>query len=615
MVRSKISHLISILFSLLFTILSCNNAFAEISINTLRMYSLNNILGYDPDSTIDSKNDPCGGGYLSGETNFAKVVSYFSGNNSKGVSVGVNGIAAIASNFQAESGFGPMVGEGGHITDGKGYGIAQFTPYTKITNILKTDNRTKDTFNKFFTEEYAHKLTSEAEKATGVTDGVPISVNDAWLETELDYIVDSEFNSTTVGNYRHKGGEMGLDYIPDSMTIAEALDAAKNASDAARIFTWIYERPKNKEADATKRANAVNDLLSQVEAYASNNNWSPTTNATQKGDNVTIIGDSITERSKNDITSLLPEVDIYAQVSKQFYSNKVNEENPDGYHILQNLIDNKKLRDVLVYALGTNNAGLTQKEAQAVVDLAGKDRTVIFVTNYSADDSHDYTSNNNVFNKMRNDNPNVRIADWAGAANNKDIPDIMADAIHPTIGTGTNIFAHTIFSTIYNDSSNECRVSGGNGSINETAIELSWPDRTHKLDDPKPSYKAALAEVGLDRYDEDYVKIGASCDAFVATVLTYSGADPNAAAICCGAANLQRYFLSHPELYEQIENTGSNSNLKPGDILSSTGHVEIYVEKDGEFKIASASHGDRTADHAGEYRNKSGYLIFRVKGQ
>lgn len=151
----------------------------------------------------------------------------------------------------------------------------------------------------------------------------------------------------------------------------------------------------------------------------------------------------------------------------------------------------------------------------------------------------------------------------------------------------------------------------GNGDINATALALSWADRSHNLHDPKSVYTTALAKIGLNTYPDDFAKIGASCDAFVATVLRYSGADPNV--VCCGVSNMRRYFENHPELYEKIPNLGNTSNLQPGDIRISSDHVEMYVIENGTGKIASASHGDRTADHGINYYADSSFAIYRLK--
>lgn len=152
----------------------------------------------------------------------------------------------------------------------------------------------------------------------------------------------------------------------------------------------------------------------------------------------------------------------------------------------------------------------------------------------------------------------------------------------------------------------------GNGDINSTAIALSWPDRSHGPDDPKPEYKEALSTTGIVGLGDSCSNIGKSCDAFVATVLRHSGADPEVE--CCTALKVYNYFASHPEKYDEIENIGNSSNLQPGDIRAKSSHVEIYVVlPDGSSRIASASHCDRTADHGIPYYADSSYRIFRRK--
>lgn len=154
--------------------------------------------------------------------------------------------------------------------------------------------------------------------------------------------------------------------------------------------------------------------------------------------------------------------------------------------------------------------------------------------------------------------------------------------------------------------------TAGNGDVNSMALALSWADRSHSLNDPNSAYRQALAATGLSNYGEKYVQMGASCDAFVAAVLRYSGADPNVP--CCGTGTMLNYFASHPEKYVEVPNIGNQSNLQGGDIRIKVGHVEIYtVDQSGAGRIASASHGDRTADHARGYYNDSGYRIFRLR--
>ena len=150
----------------------------------------------------------------------------------------------------------------------------------------------------------------------------------------------------------------------------------------------------------------------------------------------------------------------------------------------------------------------------------------------------------------------------------------------------------------------------GSNNINQTAIALSWADRSHSVDDPRPTYKAALEKANLTTHSDHNVRRGSSCDAFVATVLRVSGADPEV--VCCGAGNMLNYFASHPEKYQEIPNLGNTSNLQPGDIRIDPTHVEIFVVINGTSgRIASASYGGRTADHASNFYQKTSFRIFR----
>lgn len=174
-------------------------------------------------------------------------------------------------------------------------------------------------------------------------------------------------------------------------------------------------------------------------------------------------------------------------------------------------------------------------------------------------------------------------------------------------------------------SSSACGLSSGNGNLNATALKLAWPNLWDSRGGPSkphsctatPEFIAAAKEVGT--WDE-YTK-GCSCDRFVATVIRYSGVDPN---VPKGATGEQlRYFQSHPELYQEIENTGNTSNLLPGDIFVKNGHIMMYVQReDGTEGIAEASISyahTGVEGRAGEFtpinwEPRSGYKIFRYIG-
>lgn len=146
-----------------------------------------------------------------------------------------------------------------------------------------------------------------------------------------------------------------------------------------------------------------------------------------------------------------------------------------------------------------------------------------------------------------------------------------------------------------------CETPGSNGDIADTAIKLSWPGRnSHAKTDPKPEYVAAMQSIGT-YMNYDYAPIGASCDQFVATVMRYSGADPDFNLF--GADASHDYMASHKDKYIQVQYDGTNKEvLQPGDIFATTGspghgHIWIYVLIDGQEGRADASFNDRTGEH------------------
>ena len=151
----------------------------------------------------------------------------------------------------------------------------------------------------------------------------------------------------------------------------------------------------------------------------------------------------------------------------------------------------------------------------------------------------------------------------------------------------------------------------GNGDLNQTAINLAWPEHGHGLT-ARDTYKTALADVGLSSYGDYYVRIGASCDAFIAAVFRYSGVDPNF--VCCGISGHGATWNYVTNSGKFVEVTNSASTLKPGDIRLSDHHIEMYIEVNGVGKIASASHGERTAEIGNFYDNSGSFKAYRWKG-
>ena len=135
------------------------------------------------------------------------------------------------------------------------------------------------------------------------------------------------------------------------------------------------------------------------------------------------------------------------------------------------------------------------------------------------------------------------------------------------------------------------------GDIVAAAIALTWEGHGHNKNDPKPEYVDAMKSVGTYttpcRSSSDCAPVGASCDQFVATVMRYSGSDPNFPAL--GPVAQENYMKSHPDMYAKV-NVNDVSDLEPGDILVTTENGRhIYLNLGGGMQ-ASASYNDRTGE-------------------
>lgn len=156
-------------------------------------------------------------------------------------------------------------------------------------------------------------------------------------------------------------------------------------------------------------------------------------------------------------------------------------------------------------------------------------------------------------------------------------------------------------------SGGRCAMASGNGDIAATAILLSFPSRKpNGFITPKPEYQKALEETGVNKLGDKCSMGGYSCDAFVATVMRYSGADTEFP--CCGANNQGKYMNNNPDKYQALGHITSTKTLQAGDIMWRDGHIKIYI---GDGKQADASHCQRTASISDQTYFDGFYYAFR----
>ena len=192
--------------------------------------------------------------------------------------------------------------------------------------------------------------------------------------------------------------------------------------------------------------------------------------ATINGNNVTIIGDSISFGAKSEYASQIPGADFESktfdgvtynlvEVSKHFAAN--DGPNYSGMTIAEVLQNQGALNSYVVFALGTNDPGtVTEAKIGELMDLIGTNHRVVLVTNYAYDNKLDYSVNNAAIRAAKDKYDNVAVADWAAELSKSSDPlEYIGDEyVHPN-ANGNKLFVKLIKQAL--DS-----LAGGIGGVN-----------------------------------------------------------------------------------------------------------------------------------------------------
>lgn len=429
---------------------------------TLDFYNANGIYYYNPNGGCV---DESGGstGVVSGKDYASKIWNYFVTANISGVSDNPAAIAGILGNLKLESDLNPF------NTTGKYYGLYQ----TDSSAVIKAVSELGDYWGK---------------------SDVPNDIKDQAIKIELDWLLkdtlwsDKRWSMYVDALKKYKIGNTAEDakkaaelfmlavercydqyekHSPSPLEYEESKQFAKTINSVTREYAdKMWQATKQRRDYATQYYEEFANSTSTSTSNSSSSSDS-SSSTTSDGSNVTIIGDSITEMSKSAIEKLLPKADIRAKVGRQFAKTY----DDSGTEILEKIISNNNLRSILVFALGTNDAGLKESQAKEVVKLAQDNNAkLIFVTNYDSKSKNKYTKNNALFESLAKKNEGeVIVVDWASAAGADPSKYISSDGIHPTT-EGEELFAKLIADAVSsasssnsNSSSNDaCATSGGN---------------------------------------------------------------------------------------------------------------------------------------------------------
>ncbi len=173
-------------------------------------------------------------------------------------------------------------------------------------------------------------------------------------------------------------------------------------------------------------------------------------------DDLTIIGDSISRMTKEQMEEALPGVEIHSMYGKTVdYSVETN---PCGLELAKLLESEGRLRDRVIFALGTNNVAalsmntLTPEMFEKLHEITG-DRKVYLVTAYDLYNPSVYDENNRVIREAAEEYDGWQVIDWAKAVAADDPKKIIEDEgeaatgncqVHPTDPVGIDLWVKTI---------------------------------------------------------------------------------------------------------------------------------------------------------------------------
>ena len=525
----------------------------------LDMYNKNGIYYYNPEGSEDDCNTSST--TLSGSDTAEKIWNFF-------IQQGFNDAqaAGLLGNGMAESGLGPT-----RASNSSYFGLFQW------------GGGRKDALFKKFQDAGLIKYTSTEYWGADADKKIPPADFDKLLQIELEHTMEE-----------------------NDLNWQEELKKANTPELAAEIFLTLFERAVGGDQEILYYAPYAGRLYQGTKArrdfakefydkYAGKGVQSTggVSGNAENGKNVTIIGDSITVGSKDALMKKFPDIsesDINGRVSRPW---------GEGNTIAKSM----SLKDIVVFALGTNSSGLTKAQVEETISIIGANRTIVLVTNYDGNNQNQFTSNNNLFKELAKSNSNIIVADWAETVAQNPETYLYSDKVHPN-AAGAELFAETIWKAINaNTNENGCSV---NGEFQALVLGYAWPEyHPAPWHDRMPAYAEAVTQsISEGRYVGGSVAgvPGIDCGGFVTILVQNSGLAPDYND-GRGATDAQEAWVkSHNwQLINSSAGTKVDTSLlQPGDVAFSSGHTFIYVGEIPGFDsvIASASYSTHGAGRA-----------------
>ncbi|WP_368396325.1 acyltransferase family protein [Streptococcus gallolyticus] len=165
---------------------------------------------------------------------------------------------------------------------------------------------------------------------------------------------------------------------------------------------------------------------------------------------VTVIGDSVALRSSASFSSLLPDAQVDAAVSRSF---------DDAFEIFQNEVSSGTLSQTTVLAVGVNSLDNYQEDLQQFIDALPDGYRLIIVTPYNANNEAQVKEVRDYELTLADTYNYVTVADWYKAATKH--PEIWSgtDGVHYSDSdtTGADLYVKTIQKAIEKSAKNPAK--------------------------------------------------------------------------------------------------------------------------------------------------------------
>jgi peptidoglycan/LPS O-acetylase OafA/YrhL len=189
------------------------------------------------------------------------------------------------------------------------------------------------------------------------------------------------------------------------------------------------ETPSSGGAETPTDSDQAGESPSGGEGSEGDPSPDPSPGETPGGEDVDVVGDSVTLAAAGAIQARLPGSQVDAEVSRSF------------------VVELGIVRDNVVVA-GATNGAIPEHQIDSLMATAGEDRCVVLVTGHGPPSATWIDGANDAIRAAQSRYPNVVVADWDAAATAN--PQMLAsDNTHPG-GEGADLYARTITEALAN---------------------------------------------------------------------------------------------------------------------------------------------------------------------